>query len=535
MEREDRIGAWVSGIAHVALILWLLLGGVLFRASDREPVEAVQIGTMTESDFQALAAATRGPGPVGDGAMRPPAAVARPEAPAEAPAPLQTAPSQTAPGAGLPVLPTPAPAPVLPDSGPATDTPPAPTPDPISPLALDRSRSPNPRPDGLVEAARARAEAARLDTLAAQREAEAAEAQAEAEAQAALAEAQAQAQAQAEAEAQAQAEARALEQERQAAAQRAEAEARAAELARQAEADRIAEAQRLEEQRLREEAERLEAERREAERREAERREAEARELELQRELERIAEAARQIESEQIDDTRPADDIFPSLPDLDPDAEIVDDTLSRALAEAMTDRADDGPFDDLADPDASGEFTDPDAIEDPDLPRGPRASGVPDDELTHSLDTARSDRIDPIPDDQLTSAMETVLANTPLTPSRIAELTSDAPVLSSHELGVLMTHIGECWNINMLSLDAQDTVISVEVRLDRAGVPLPDSLHLIDWQGGSEVAAQNAFEVAARAIRACGEEGLDLPPEKYDRWKRLILDFDPRQMATHGG
>lgn len=36
-EREGRIGYWISGAAHVALILWALLGGVLFRPSPRFP------------------------------------------------------------------------------------------------------------------------------------------------------------------------------------------------------------------------------------------------------------------------------------------------------------------------------------------------------------------------------------------------------------------------------------------------------------------------------------------------------------------
>ena len=75
MEREDRIGAWVSGVAHGALILWALLAGALFRANDPLPVESVQVGTMTDADFQAMAAATRGPGPVADGATRPPQAL----------------------------------------------------------------------------------------------------------------------------------------------------------------------------------------------------------------------------------------------------------------------------------------------------------------------------------------------------------------------------------------------------------------------------------------------------------------------------
>ena len=564
MEREDRIGAWVSGLAHGALILWALLAGALFRPSAPLPEDRVQVGTMTEAQFQAMAAATRGPGPVAEGAMRPPQAPARPPAQDRAP---DTAPDTPPAPDAPPPFGTAPPGLDAPDAAPQAPT----IPDaPLSPLALDHSPQPLARPEGLVEAAQARAEAARIAALTAQREAEEAEAAriaaAEAERQAA-AERQAEAMRQAEeaariAEAARQAEAeRAADAERQAAAER-EAEARRqaeAEAARReqerreqeqleldrlrleklAEQERLAEAARLEEERRREaerqEAERLEAERIEAERLEAARLEAERLEAERleaarleaerleaerleeerlaeeqrQRELEALAEIARQLQEEQAQDPTEAQP---------------EDELTRALAEALA-----------ATPDAEGEFTDPDAIDDPDLPHGPRASGVPDDELTHSLDSARTTTPEPVPDDWLTSAMEGALEGTPEAPSALAVAGSDAPVLTSNELGVLMTHIGECWNFSMLSLDAQDMVISVEVRLDRAGVPLPDSLQLVDWRGGPEAAAQNAFDVASRAIRACGEAGLDLPPEKYDRWKRLILDFDPRLMAARAG
>ena len=87
MEREDRIGAWVSGVAHGAVILWALLAGALFRAGEQEPVETVQVGTMSESAFQSMAAATRGPGPVSDGAMQPPPALPSPQPPADDAAP----------------------------------------------------------------------------------------------------------------------------------------------------------------------------------------------------------------------------------------------------------------------------------------------------------------------------------------------------------------------------------------------------------------------------------------------------------------
>ena len=64
-DREDRIGWWVSGSAHTALILWAILGGVFFRPQPSTPLRTTEVATMSGAEFEALAAASRGAGPVG--------------------------------------------------------------------------------------------------------------------------------------------------------------------------------------------------------------------------------------------------------------------------------------------------------------------------------------------------------------------------------------------------------------------------------------------------------------------------------------
>lgn len=63
-EREERIGRWVSGVAHGALILWAVLGGALFRPQSLPPIRSTQVSTISGAEFEALAAASRGAGPV---------------------------------------------------------------------------------------------------------------------------------------------------------------------------------------------------------------------------------------------------------------------------------------------------------------------------------------------------------------------------------------------------------------------------------------------------------------------------------------
>ena len=63
-ERDGHIGYWVSGIAHLALILWAILGGALFRPQPSMPVRTSEVATMSGAEFEEYAAASRGAGPV---------------------------------------------------------------------------------------------------------------------------------------------------------------------------------------------------------------------------------------------------------------------------------------------------------------------------------------------------------------------------------------------------------------------------------------------------------------------------------------
>ncbi|KGJ02597.1 hypothetical protein [Paracoccus sphaerophysae] len=71
--RERRVGAWVSGVVHAALIGAVALGGALFRAPQAPAIRMAPVETMSSVEFEAMAAASRGAGPVGDQASAVPA------------------------------------------------------------------------------------------------------------------------------------------------------------------------------------------------------------------------------------------------------------------------------------------------------------------------------------------------------------------------------------------------------------------------------------------------------------------------------
>lgn len=361
-DRERRIGWWVSGGAHTALLLWAILGVVFFKPQESTPVRSTQVATISGAEFEALAAASRGAGPVNpdatavatmsepsveENAGSNPAAASAPEP--ESAAQELAQPNETDAGPDLsdfadeqPVevatdLPNTADnqtesRDVAPESPAQTQAPTAerqptqpqaPQTDqaaqPVAPrseLALEQSSVPQQRPDGLVENYRARIaaqEAARqaaAEAARAQREAaaEAAEQQRLAAEREAAEEARQQAAEQEEARRQAEAEAEAAaEDERQAEEARAAERREAAERRAAAEREAAAEAER--EQAATERAEREAAERREAEaqerRAEEERRETARREAE--QEQQRREAEARDAEEREAEERRAAE------------------------------------------------------------------------------------------------------------------------------------------------------------------------------------------------------------------------------------
>ena len=72
------------------------------------------------------------------------------------------------------------------------------------------------------------------------------------------------------------------------------------------------------------------------------------------------------------------------------------------------------------------------------------------------------------------------------------------PPLSQGEKDGLRLRIEACWNIGSLSREAQRTSVSVQFSMTPDGMPEPDSVRLVESQGGSEAAAAQAFLRANR-------------------------------------
>lgn len=141
----------------------------------------------------------------------------------------------------------------------------------------------------------------------------------------------------------------------------------------------------------------------------------------------------------------------------------------------------------------------------------------------------------PTPDAPEVDAIAAALAEATQTPTDqtagngAAQDIPEGPPMSGSEVEGLRVAINKCWNVGQLSSEALRTVVTLRVQMSEAGKPT--SVEMTNYEGGSEAAAQKAFEAGRRAVMRCaGANGYDLPAEKYGQWNVLNLIFDPEGM-----
>lgn len=167
---------------------------------------------------------------------------------------------------------------------------------------------------------------------------------------------------------------------------------------------------------------------------------------------------------------------------------------------------------------------DPEAADDVTLApaQSPRPRGRP----------TRSGEAEATPADNTSSAVDNALSEalTSGADSASDTIAPSGPPLTSGERDGLRLAISRCYNVGALSSEALGVNIYVSVELARSGKPLINSIKLLRSENGSDTAAKQAYEAARRAIIICGNDGFDLPAEKYDQWKTVEIKFNPESM-----
>ena len=110
---------------------------------------------------------------------------------------------------------------------------------------------------------------------------------------------------------------------------------------------------------------------------------------------------------------------------------------------------------------------------------------------------------------------------------------ADGPALTRDELQGFRLAIQQCWQQGALSREAAGMTVSVRFNMAPDGTPERDSFRMAGQTGGSDAAAQQAFEVGRRAVLECARGGYALPLDKYHRWKDIIVDFGPGGVAMN--
>ncbi|WP_211095338.1 hypothetical protein [Yoonia maricola] len=88
--------------------------------------------------------------------------------------------------------------------------------------------------------------------------------------------------------------------------------------------------------------------------------------------------------------------------------------------------------------------------------------------------------------------------------------------------------VGRCWNHDPGS-DAADVTVGVAFSLSREGRVQGNEVRLVS-SDGDQTTTNMAFEAARRAILRCQRGGYQLPVDKYDEWKDVLITFDPTNM-----
>ena len=109
-------------------------------------------------------------------------------------------------------------------------------------------------------------------------------------------------------------------------------------------------------------------------------------------------------------------------------------------------------------------------------------------------------------------------------------LAASGPPMTSGEKDAFMIAVKACWNVGSLSSEALRTTVTIGFDMNPDGKPNTGSMKMIEFSGGTEAAARQAYEAGRRAIIRCGASGFPLPAEKYDYWSKVEIVFDPNKM-----
>ncbi len=101
------------------------------------------------------------------------------------------------------------------------------------------------------------------------------------------------------------------------------------------------------------------------------------------------------------------------------------------------------------------------------------------------------------------------------------------PPLTGAERDSLKLAVESCWNVPAGLPNAETLVVTVAFELSVDGSVVGDTRNVVP--ATLEGPYVQAYEAARRAILRC--QPYSMPPEKYDSWRRVEIEFDPQNMV----
>ena len=131
-----------------------------------------------------------------------------------------------------------------------------------------------------------------------------------------------------------------------------------------------------------------------------------------------------------------------------------------------------------------------------------------------------------------TAAVQALLDKTPDLP----EPTPPKPLanlppgerMSLNEIDAFRAQIRACWSVPAGAKNAENLLVRVRVQLDPTGRPIAKKI--INRAQLNDSFFLSAAESVLRAIERC--QPYKMPPEKYESWREMELNFDPSKMLN---
>lgn len=118
------------------------------------------------------------------------------------------------------------------------------------------------------------------------------------------------------------------------------------------------------------------------------------------------------------------------------------------------------------------------------------------------------------------------------TPRQAPQLTSPAPLgaqLSMSEMDALRAQLAQCWIVPAGARDAEGLLVDIEVTV-AADKTVTSSRVVDQLRYGADGVFRAAADSAMRALKSPACTPLALPDNKYDQWKDMTVQFDPKNM-----